>query len=241
MPSLATLTYEAPLFILKLHNADNRFTNAFMDELNKILDAIEQRVRKDNLIECALVTTIDPKDKIWSNGLSFEDMRDGAAYFSKYQLLMNRFLTLPMPTVAALSGHAFAGGCMFAFVHDYRIMRSDRGFICMNEVDLKAALSPGMTAIIRSRISQPNVLRQMLLEGHRFSAEEGKKYGFVDEAVAGPEEVIRVAKELAKKWAPKASWAYMALKTESVRDVSRLLQSNDMGFVAAIIKQGAKL
>ena len=32
------------------------------------------------------------------------------------------------------SGHATAGGCMIALAHDYRYMRSDRGFIFLNEV-----------------------------------------------------------------------------------------------------------
>jgi enoyl-CoA hydratase/carnithine racemase len=175
---------------------------------------------------------------------------------------MNRFLTLPMPTVAgkvfqeafykskctngvhlALSGHAFAGGAMFAFAHDYRVMRSDRGFICMNEIDLKAPLSPGMTALIRSKVNNPQVLRDMLLKGHRFPGEEGLKLGFVDEIQAGSDNVIKAAKELALKWAPKAGWAYKALKTEAFIEASRLLQNEDIGFVAQVIRKpkGAKL
>lgn len=61
--------------------------------------------------------------------------------------LFGRMTAFPMPTVAILNGHAFAGGCMFALSHDYRIMNSKRGFVCMNEVELGFPLPPGMNAV----------------------------------------------------------------------------------------------
>ena len=55
--------------------------------------------------------------------------------------VINSFLCLPIPTVALINGHAFAGGCLLALAHDYRIMRSDRGYMCMNEILLPSPLS----------------------------------------------------------------------------------------------------
>lgn len=46
--------------------------------------------------------------------------------------------------MAAVNGHGFAGGCMFAFACDYRVMREDRGFLCLPEVDLGFDLMEGM-------------------------------------------------------------------------------------------------
>ena len=40
---------------------------------------------------------------------------------------MIRLLSLPIPCIAAINGHAYGGGTAFAFSHDYRIMRIDRG------------------------------------------------------------------------------------------------------------------
>ena len=57
-------------------------------------------------------------------------------------------LIFPVPTIAALNGHAFAAGMMLALAHDYRVMRDDRGFLCLPEVDLHMPFAPGMNSII---------------------------------------------------------------------------------------------
>ena len=47
---------------------------------------------------------------------------------------MGRVITLPIPTICAVGGHAFGAGFMLALCHDVRLMREDRGFLCANEV-----------------------------------------------------------------------------------------------------------
>jgi enoyl-CoA hydratase/carnithine racemase len=93
-------------------------------------------------------------------------------------------------------------------------MRSDRGFMCMNEVDLPSPLAPGMAALLRDKMS-PKTFRDMVLQGHRFTAQEALDQQLVDQIV--PEkEVFPKAKELALKWAPKAKSGivYKQLKEE---------------------------
>lgn len=100
------------------------------------------------------------------------------------------------------------------YVLDYRVMRSDRGYMCLNEVDLPSALAPGMAAIIREKTT-PKVYRDMILQARQLSAREALEEGIVDLAVP-KDEIVSKAKELALKWAPKAKAGivYKQLKEE---------------------------
>lgn len=44
------------------------------------------------------------------------------------QSILAKLLAPPMPTVAAVTGHAFGGGAMLGMAHDWRVMRTDRGY-----------------------------------------------------------------------------------------------------------------
>lgn len=52
-------------------------------------------------------------------------------FFTVYR----RLLTFPIPTIAAINGHAFAAAFAVAMGHDYRVMNGNRGFLCMNEIE----------------------------------------------------------------------------------------------------------
>lgn len=55
---------------------------------------------------------------------------------------------------------------------------------------------------------RPQIARKMLLEAHRWTAKEALADGVVD-AIAGPEQMLDAALELARKWAPKAKMGYV--------------------------------
>lgn len=66
-------------------------------------------------------------------------------------MLAADLLSFPMPVVAAMNGHAFAGGGVFALACDWRVMRSDRGFLCLNEVDVPLPLPQPVYSVIRDK------------------------------------------------------------------------------------------
>src|SRR5690606_16155672 len=132
-------------------------------------------------------------------------------YVGEVQELLARILTLPVPTVAAVQGHAFAGGAMLAFTHDVRVMRADRGFLCLPEIDLGMPFSDGMAALIAAKLEQP-ALHRMAVLGERVGGDTALALGAVDAAVAGEEAVLAAAMERATALAPKASPTITALR-----------------------------
>jgi enoyl-CoA hydratase/carnithine racemase len=137
--------------------------------------------------------------------------------------LFARVLSFPLPTVAAINGHAFASGALLAFAHDFRIMRADRGFICMPEVDIKIPLSPAALALIQSRVPAA-VFRDLVLTGVRMGGNEAKRLGVVDDAVP-INEVLPKAITLAASLAKKDRDTYQILKRTMVKEVVAVFES----------------
>ncbi|GBB88577.1 hypothetical protein RclHR1_15100004 [Rhizophagus clarus] len=198
---MVTLVREGPLFILTMKTGENRFNTKFIEALFGALDEIEKVREQEDGEPATLITT--GEGKFFSNGLDLEHALTTPGFFDDYYLkLLIRILTFPIPTVAAINGHAFAGGFMLALAHDYRVMRNDRGFLCMNEVDIPSPLHPGMAAIVRIKMT-PKVYRDCILQAHRFSAKEALEKELV-EGIASESELLEKAKELGLKCAGKA-------------------------------------
>lgn len=126
------------------------------------LDILEHRY------PAGVVITTSSISKFYSNGMDLDHAAFTRAYMpNTLYKLWHRLLTYPMPTVALMNGHAFAGGLMLAMMHDYRVMNPHKGFVCLNEVELGAPLRPPMTAVFRMKLSG-GTLRKMVLEAYRF-------------------------------------------------------------------------
>ena len=156
-----------------------------------------------------------------SNGLDLDFMmknpEEGAAVGDGLGRLLERILVFPMVTVAALNGHAFAGGGILAMAHDYRIMREDRGWFCLPEVDIKIPFSQAMAQMIRARLPA-DTARDAMLSGRRYSAAEAVAGGIAGRAV--PEaEVVPTAVALAQPLAEKDRTTMGAIKKAMFADV----------------------
>ena len=203
------LRREGDVFVLRFDAPENRFRPDNVSAWHEALDEVE---RAGN--PAALVTT--GTGKFYSNGLDLEWMLGEAdeearkTYIPDVLSLMARVLTFPAITVAAINGHAFGAGAQISLAHDYRVMRSERGFWCMPEIDMKAPLHPGMTAIIQARVPHQTA-HELIVTGTRYPAEVALDRRIVDHAL--PEaEVLPKAISIAAALASKADPAMRALK-----------------------------
>jgi enoyl-CoA hydratase/carnithine racemase len=209
------------VFVLHLQNEENRFNRDSLDAINKALDTVEQ-----SEAPTALVTV--GAGKFYSNGLDLAWMGKAGTEAAienvqRVHELLVRMLTFPVITVAALNGHAFAAGAMLALAHDFRVMRSDRGFFCLPEVDIQIPFTKTMQSLIMARLS-PQTAHEAMITGKRYGGEQARERGIVDDAVADAE-VLPKAITLAKSLAGKHRATLQAIKRAAYGQVIAALES----------------
>ncbi|KAK0612849.1 ClpP/crotonase-like domain-containing protein [Bombardia bombarda] len=217
-------TSPAPLIYLLTITCppDNRLTPASCAAFLTALDILEL---SPQLYPPGVVVTTSGIPKFYSNGLDL-DLAFSIPSFLPHSLfaLFRRFLTYPMPTVALLNGHAFAGGLMLAMHHDYRVMNPSKGFVCVNELEFGVPLKPAMSSIFRTKLPAATY-RQLVLEAHRFGGAQAVEAGIAD-LVGGLEETVRFVE--GRKLTGKAkSGIYGVLKAEMYRESVGLLGPGD--------------
>lgn len=178
------LSREGDVFVLRMDAGENRFHPDMVAAWNAALDEVEAAPAPK-----ALVTT--GTGKFYSNGLDLDWMlgegrADAAGYLRGVLGVMGRVLVFPAFTVAAVNGHAFGAGGQLAVAHDHRMMRTGRGYFCMPEVDMKAPLHDGMTALLQARLPVQSV-HEAVVTGTRYPAELALERGIVDAAVPDDE------------------------------------------------------
>ncbi|CAG2203414.1 ECI1_2 [Mytilus edulis] len=158
--------------IIRMLNGQNRLNIDFLTELNSALDRVLSN--KD----CkALITTSE--GKFYSNGIDLDWLlKQPEVIAKKFSNLLHdtlwRIMHFPLPTVAALNGHTFAGGAFVAISHDYRVM-SGRS----------------------TKVWNLDAMREAVVFGRRITAPEAKTLSLVD-SVVELDKLIPEAKRLAK-------------------------------------------
>lgn len=219
---MIVLERRGEVFVLSMQGPENRLGAAFVEGLESALAEVEASTGP-----AALVTT--GAERFYSNGLDLEwlagpDAPAAEEFLARVQRLFARLLTLAVPTVAALNGHAFAAGAMLAFAHDYRLMRADRGWLCINEIDLATGrpITRGMRALIGCRLT-PRVFHEMVLTGRRYGAAEAVAEGIAHEA-CDENELVSRAVQRAAALAHKDRATLGALKRRLFEDVVAALE-----------------
>lgn len=204
---MPTLKRDDDVYVLDLGDGENRFHPDWLTAVHSALDEVENT-------PAPLVTTAS--SKIYSNGLDLDWLGQHGdqlqSYVGSVHALLARMLEFPVPTVAAIPGHAFAAGAMFALAHDFRVMRADRGFFCLPEVDINIPFTPGMAALIQCKLI-PATAHEAMTTGRRYGGADAAAAGLVDAAV--PEaDVLTTALGRARPLAGKNPGTLKAIKAQ---------------------------
>ncbi|KAK3944511.1 ClpP/crotonase-like domain-containing protein [Diplogelasinospora grovesii] len=163
---------------------DNRLTSgscgAIIEALDRLAALTGSGTSEGLRLKPGVVVTTSGIPKFYSNGLDLSSAFSDPTFLpSKLYRLFSTLLTYPMPTVALMNGHAFAGGLMLAMHHDYRVMNPSKGYACINELEFGVPLKAAMSSIFRLKLTAA-VYRQLVLEAHRFGGPDALQNGIVD-------------------------------------------------------------
>jgi enoyl-CoA hydratase/carnithine racemase len=169
---------EAMLLRMRAGKA-NAMGPAWLDRMETLLD--------DALAARARALVITGYEGFFSAGLdlpaldALDDQAMGA-FMSGFSRTMLRIFELPMPVVAAVNGHAIAGGCVLALQADVRIGAASDFRIGLNEVQLGIGLPAVVLEALRAQVPPPSLL-PIAQEGRLFSPEDALSVGLLHEVV----------------------------------------------------------
>src|ERR1700684_2980851 len=178
------LTREGAVAVLTWNAGENRINLDSLARLHELLDEVEAVEGPQSLV-------LTGTGKFFCNGLDLErfaDKRDEfVATLHVLEQTIGRLLVFPAYTVAAINGHAFAGGAIISCAFDYRVMREDRGYWCMNEAEIGLVLDERLWSILTNRLPRATAT-VAATTARRFSGPDALRFGIV-EAVASEGEV----------------------------------------------------
>lgn len=222
------------VFVLTMADGENRWNTTFTRAFNKALDEVEASTGP------AALVTASAHEKFFSNGLDLDWVMqddpnhpggDRGPFGVEYMGLLGRLITLPVPTLCAIGGHAFGAGFMVSLGHDIRIMRADRGYLCANELEIGLTIPEPEVALFRHKIPAP-AFHETVMLAKRWTAPAAVSAGFVEAAVP-LEDVLSTTMERAAAIArfgadrEKYGWQKQALYGEG----SILNQPHGAGYI----------
>lgn len=187
---------EKPIAIVKLNNGKvNVLGHQAFAELNNALDQAE----KDKAV--VIITTDNPK--VFSAGYDLKEMEKGRdaqrELVMKGSTFSKRLLSFPLPVIIACPGHAIAKGAFLLLSVDYRIGTQGAFKIGLNEIAIGMTMHHVGIALARHRVAH-HIFNRAVMNAEMFSPEGAVSAGFLDEAVASEQLLVRAlakAEELA--------------------------------------------
>ncbi len=168
----------------------NAINPQVLQELNEVLQGIKDDPRVSGLV------LTSANEKFFSIGFDLPEIyplppEEFAAFFRMFNLLCIDLYTFPKPMIAAVTGHATAGGYIIALCADYRFMAEGHKLVGMNESRLGVPITYLADCILRQLVGERHA-REVVYTGQLYPPDEALKMGMVDE-VFPPQEVVSAA------------------------------------------------
>jgi len=190
-----SLEHHGKVLFAKLNNG---VTNALNPTVVGELKAVLKQVKTDAGINGLVLGSSN--EKFFSIGFDIPELIDmNSDDFRGFYRVFNQvcldLFTLPKPTVAAIAGHAIAGGCILTMCCDYRFIAKGHKLMGLNEVKLGLPV-PYLPDRLLHAIAGVCKAREIMESGKLYPSNEALEMGIVDK-ILPIENVVTTAIELA--------------------------------------------
>ena len=197
----------------------NAMNPAFLAGFSRLLDQLEASTRAAVVIVGA--------GNAFSAGLDLPSLlpldRDTMrSFIGLFEATMLRVFQIPRPVVAAVNGHAIAGGCVLALQADVRIAAAGNARLGLSEVAIGIGLPSSVMETLRAQLP-PASLVPIALEARLCGVEEALKLGLIDEVVS-PDSLLPRAIERARTLAAGGAAAFAQVKLGLRRPALELIE-----------------
>jgi enoyl-CoA hydratase len=187
--------HEGVLTLRLAHGKSSALDVELLDALLRELDGVAEDAR-------ALILT--GTGSIFSAGVDlFRLTREGPDYVRRFLPLLSRFVhalfTFPRPVIAAVNGHAIAGGCVIVLTSDARLMAEGDGRIGVPELLVGLPFPTAALEVVRFAVPRDK-MQSLIYTGRTLSPRGALGAGLIEEVVA-PDALLTRAHELAQQLA----------------------------------------
>lgn len=155
--------------------------------------------------------------KIFSAGVDLPRLLDGGqTYVREFLPVLNQFFrtvfTFPKPVLAAINGHAIAGGCVLACAADRRLMSRGDGRIGVPELRVGVPFPPEALEIMRMSLP-PQCFSEVMYTGATYDTKLALERGLIDEVVE-PDQLLDRAGDAGARMAALGSELFRLTKAQ---------------------------
>lgn len=174
--------YHNTVAIVKL---DRGTINALNLELLRELGETLHGVQQDSSVHSLVVASSN--EKFFSIGFDVPQLfelteEDFGVFYRAFNQVCLDLHRLPKPTIAAITGHAVAGGCILALCCDYRLISEGRKLMGLNEIKLGVPVPYLADCVLRNLVGV-RVAREMTDSGEFYESAELLRMGIVDQVL----------------------------------------------------------
>ncbi|MFP4194766.1 MAG: enoyl-CoA hydratase/isomerase family protein [Desulfosalsimonas sp.] len=196
-----------------------KFKNGRTNAINgQILDRLGEIAREADREPSPKGIILTGEGRFFSSGfdlsvfLDFRDKKEAVEFFEFEQEVLTSLFACRKPVVAAINGHAAAGGLIYSMAADYRIAKEHPKIkIGMSEVKIGLPLNIAQHEVMRFGLDGGRRFRDVMFFGDMVDVFRAKELGLVDE-VAGEDMLIDRARQVISMWIDTPNRPFMRMK-----------------------------